>query len=331
MVQETITLRSGKVNEYLHLIDLHSYGTSRMLSAFLGEFDDCSILFDCGSSLDIKKLLKYCRKNNISLSSFKYLITSHHHFDHTGGMWLLYQKLKKHNPNVKILTNQMTKALLNDFEDHLLRGKRTYGDLVGKMRPIEEEAFKIIEPISSFSTNLAEIQIMDRFYTKNSELQLAIFPTPGHTPDHQSSVLINNNNIEFIFLGEAVGTLYHTTKLLTMPVSMPIYYNHEEYMNSIKMLKKIRATKAGFGHFGVVNGEDNIRDLILDHESFMKEFRNLIIKFYNEKPETKYIVNKIMPILIKRTDLTIEHNPVFKGIVLGIVYGMMIDLGYRKA
>jgi glyoxylase-like metal-dependent hydrolase (beta-lactamase superfamily II) len=331
MVQETITLRSGKVNEYLHLIDLHSYGTSRMLSAFLAEFDDCSILFDCGSSLDIKKLLKYCRKNNISLSSFKYLITSHHHFDHTGGMWLLYQKLKKYNPTVKILTNQMTKALLNDFEDHLLRGKRTYGDLVGEMRPIEEEAFRIIKLISSFSTNLTEFQIMDRFYTKNSEIQLAIFPTPGHTPDHQSSILINKNNIEFIFFGEAVGTLYHTTKLLTMPVSMPIYYSHEDYMNSIKILKKIRATKAGFGHFGVVNGEDNIRDLILEHESFMKEFRNLIIKFYNEKPETKYIVNKIMPILIKRTDLTIEDNPVFKGIVLGIVYGMMIDLGYRKA
>jgi len=38
----------------------------------------------------------------------------------------------------------------------------------------------------------------------------------------------------------------------------------------------------------------------------------------------------MMPMLITRTDLAIEDNPVFNGIALGIVYGMMMDLGYRK-
>ena len=67
MVQEAITLKSGKINDYLHLIDLHSYGTKRMLSVFLAEFDDCSIIFDCGSSLDIENL--FIPINNI-LSCF---------------------------------------------------------------------------------------------------------------------------------------------------------------------------------------------------------------------------------------------------------------------
>lgn len=62
----------------------------------------------------------------------------------------------------------------------------------------------------------------------------------------------------------------------------------------------------------------------------MKQFRRLIIKFYEEKPDTKYIVNKILPVLTERTDLTVNHNPVFNNIALGIVYGMMMDLGYRK-
>jgi hypothetical protein len=34
--------------------------------------------------------------------------------------------------------------------------------------------------------------------------------------------------------------------------------------------------------------------------------------------------------LIKRTDLSFEENSIFNGIALGIVYGMMMDLGYRK-
>ncbi|MFX1573600.1 MAG: MBL fold metallo-hydrolase [Promethearchaeota archaeon] len=104
-----ITLNSGKINEYLHHIDANAYRLSRMLSVFLAEFDDGAVLFDYGSSLDIKKILKYFKKNDIPLSSFKYLVTSHHHFDHIGGIWKLYEELKRYDPEVKILTNCITK------------------------------------------------------------------------------------------------------------------------------------------------------------------------------------------------------------------------------
>ncbi len=327
MVQELITTTSGKVSDYLHQIDVRAYGTTRMLSLYLGVFDDCSILFDCGSSLDVKKTLRYLKNHKIPLSSIKYLITSHHHFDHNGGLWKLYEEIKKHNQDVKIITNQQTKELLNNYESHLDRARRTYGNLVGDMKPIENKAFKIIEPNLIFN---ADFDIVDTFYKNGSEIKLVILKTPGHTPDHQSSMLIRNNIIEFLFFGEAVGTLYHTTKLVTMPVSMPVYYNHKDYMNSIENLKKLQPLIAGFGHFGIVNGEKNIKEILLEHESFMKKFRKLIIKFYEEKPDTKYIVNKIIPILTERTDLTADHNPVFNSIALGIVYGMMMDLGYRK-
>ena len=66
MVKELITLTSGRVNEYLYHIDAKAYGTKRMLSLFLGEFDDGSVLIDCGSSLDINRSLSYFKKNNIA-------------------------------------------------------------------------------------------------------------------------------------------------------------------------------------------------------------------------------------------------------------------------
>lgn len=225
MVQELITTTSGKVSDYLHHIDVRAYGTTRMLSIYLGEFDDCSILFDCGSSLDIKKIFRYFRHHQISLSSLKYLVTSHHHFDHNGGLWKLYEEIKKHNPDIKIITNQKTKELLNNYKSHLERAKRTYGNLIGDMKLIEEEAFEIIEP-NSYS-NPINFDVIETFNKNGSEIKLAILKTPGHTPDHQSPMLIRDNTIEFLFFGEAAGTLYHTTKLVTMPVSMPVYYNHK--------------------------------------------------------------------------------------------------------
>jgi len=330
MDKELITIKSGKINDYIHHIDLKAYGKARMLSVFLGEFDDCSILFDCGSSLEIKKCLRYFKKNRIPLSSFKYLITSHHHFDHNGGMWKLYEEIKNYSPDVKILTNFMTKTLLNDYEQHLNRGRSTYGDLVGEMRYIEEDAFKIIEPSINFNSNPKKLDIIESFISKESEIKLAILKTPGHTPDHQTPVLINSDSIDFIFFGEAVGTVYHDSKLLTMPTSMPIYYNHDDYMETLKNLKRLNPLTAGFGHFGVINGKNNVREILLEHESFMKKFKSLIIKYHNETPETKYIVKKIMPIFLSRTDLSVDQNPVFKSVALAIVYGMMISLGLRS-
>jgi len=327
MKKEVITLNSGKVNEYLHHIDMKSYGTTRMLSVFVGEFEEFSILLDSGSSLDVKKGLRYLKKNNIPLSSFKYLITSHHHFDHNGGMWKLYEEIKKFNPDVKILTNSLTKMLLNNYEHHLNRGRSTYGNFVGEMRSIKDRAFKIIKPSTCFNPN--QLEVIDTFNVNSSEVKLAILYTPGHTPDHQTPILIKDNLIDFIFLGEAAGTIYNNSKLLTMPTSMPIYYNHEEYMKTLKNLKLLNPLMAGFGHFGIVNGKNNVCEIILEHESFMRKFKELIIKYYNEKPETKYILERILPELIPRTDLPVESNPLFINITLGIVYGMMISLGFR--
>ncbi len=330
MVQDLITIETGKINEYLYHIDVKAYGTPRMLSIFVGQFDNCSVLIDCGSSLDTKKLIRFLKKLKIDLSSFKYLITTHHHFDHVGGLWQFYEILKDYNPEVKILTNQKTKELLNNYEEHLARGKRTYGNLIGSMNPIEENAFQIIEPSTNFNSEANELDFIDSFTINGSEVKLGILKTPGHTPDHQCPIFVKDNLIDFIQLGESVGTIYHASELITMPTSMPTYYNHEEYMTTLRNLKNLSPTKAGFSHFGVINGKKNVRKMLLEHEAFMKEFREAIIKFYSKKPETRYVLEQTMPMLIPRTDLSIEDNPVFKGIALGIVYGMMMDLGYRN-
>lgn len=326
-----ITLESGKITDYLHHVDLKTYGAPRMTSVYLGEFDDGSIILDCGSSNDINRLLRYMKNNKIDFSSIKYLTTSHCHFDHVGGMWKLYETLQGYNPDLKILTNQKTMDLLNDFETHLNRAKRTYGNLVGIMKPIKESAFEIIEPSINFSGNANNLDAIKKFTINGSEVKIGILKTAGHTHDSQSPIFIKDGSIEFIFLGEAAGTIYHSTKLVTMPTSMPIYFNYKSYMETLENLKKIFPLKAGYSHFGVVNGKNNVREILLEHINFMKEFRAKIIEFYEEKPETKYVVEKIMPILNPRSDMATENNPIFKGIALGIVYGMLMDLGYRES
>ena len=216
MKREAILIESGKINDYLHHVDLREFGAKRILSSFICEFDDDVIFLDCGTSLNIKTLLRYVKKSDtIDLSKVKYLIPSHHHFDHAGGMWLLYEKVKEFNPDVKILTNETTKELLNNYSIHLARAKRTFGNAIGKMKKIEESAFEIINPTENFSNILNSFKIFDIFQKDGSEIKMAILKTPGHTPDHQCPLFIKDGKIDFIFLGEAAGTLFHSTQLLS--------------------------------------------------------------------------------------------------------------------
>jgi len=329
MVQELITVRSGKINDYIHHIDLHEFGMRRILSSYIGEFDNTSVVLDSGSSIEVKRIWRYANKNKIPLSSFKYLIPTHHHFDHAGGMWKLHEKIKEYNPEVKILTNTLTKDLLNDSEYHIGRARRTYDDFVGEMRPINEKAFKIIEPTENFTEDLNSFDIVDTFTDKGSEVKLAVIKTPGHTYDHQCSVFIKDGEIDFIHLGEAIGTIYHSTELLSMPTSMPVYFNYKNYMETLDKLKKLDPIKVGFGHFGVINGKENVHKFVEEHESSMKEFRSLVIKYYKEKPETKHVFKKLIPYFIKKTDISGEDGLALQNIILGVVYGMMMDLKYR--
>jgi glyoxylase-like metal-dependent hydrolase (beta-lactamase superfamily II) len=327
MVQELITTDSGKINEYLHHIDLKQFAARRLLSGYLAEFDDGIIIMDTGSSNEVKHCLRYLKRNNLSLSSVKYLITSHHHFDHNGGMWKLYGEIKKNNLNVKILTSKQTMDFLNNSEEHLKRAKRGFPpNMVGEMRPIEESGFKLIETSTPNS-----IKILDTFHTNHSKIDLAILKTPGHTPDHQSAVFIKDGVIDFIFFGEAVGTLYHSSELITLPVSAPIHYNFKDDMETTENLKRLEIHKAGFSHFGIVNGGENVKKILLDHESFMKDFRAKIIKYHDEKDDTRYICEKITPILLSRSDMFNAEHLVLDNMILQAVYGVMMDLGFRKS
>ncbi|MHA1292148.1 MAG: MBL fold metallo-hydrolase [Promethearchaeota archaeon] len=331
MVQGIIVTKQGKINDFIHLIDLHEFGMARVLACFIAEFDEDICILDCGSSLEVNRILRYLKKMNLSLSRVKYLITSHHHFDHTGGMWKLYNSVKKYNSNVKILTNEKTKMLLNDFEYHLSRAARTYGAFVGKMKQIENSAFKIIEPSNKFLNNPNSLEYIDEFNLNGEKIKLCILKTPGHTPDHQCPLFIKNNEIEFIYLGEAAGTIYHSTKLITMPTSMPIYFNYELFMKSLQNLKKLKTPlKIGYTHYGVISGKENIRYILQEQETFMREFKQKVIELYEEKPETQYVFKKLIPFFIERSDLNEGNSLALEKIVLGVVYGMLLNLGFRE-
>ncbi|MHA2055276.1 MAG: MBL fold metallo-hydrolase [Candidatus Hodarchaeales archaeon] len=311
---------SGRITSNIHHIDLFQYNAPEISSAFLIKTSEAVCIIDCGTSEDVSQVLKYVKKDlGGSLSQVQYLIPSHHHFDHFGGGWKLWEEVAKRNPDVKILTSELTKEVLQHPETHMQRAKRTFGEFIGEMKPLPDKAFEIVKPNTS-------IYLEGLF----EEMNFHLLETPGHTLDHISPILSNHDEALFMFVGESAGTLFHSSKLVTLGTSMPPDFNYSKYIESLKKTIMLNPSIIGFGHFGVIYGREESSFILRDNLNFSSIFRDFVKEKFSERNETKYVVDEFIELeLGKRVDSDHANNPFFRKVVLALVYGQLVDLGLR--
>jgi glyoxylase-like metal-dependent hydrolase (beta-lactamase superfamily II) len=251
----------------------------------------------------------------------QYLVPTHYHFDHFGGGWSLWNQLKEYNPEVKILTTSATKKQLQNPELHMKRAYRTFGQSIGIMRAIPDEAFEIVRPND-------EVSLLG--FTDSQSFSLV--PSAGHSDDHVCPTFFNNQKTEFLFAGEAAGTRMHSENLHTLGTSMPPEFSYQTYIESLERLISLNPLNIGLGHFGVVKGLENTLNLLRDNLIFTHRFRSFVKDKYEEKNETRWIVKQFMEHELKDRVNTSKIDMQFlTRIIVALVYGQLIDLGFRDA
>lgn len=311
-----ILSKSGEIRPGLHLVDLKMFGMPRFGTGFVFSRAGTTCIIDVGTSREVFSVLRYCREASIPLTGPVRLIPSHHHFDHAGGMWRLYQRVRKKTADVKIVTTPGTRALLQDFTAPLERARSTFGDLVGKMKPIPEEAFQLVDPDVAVAI-------------PGTDITVTLVGTPGHTPDHVSPTIhAAAGEPIFSFFGEACGTLYNTHAVKTLATSMPPNYDGEAYRQSLAKLRALEVPLMGFCHFGAIKGAAAVAALLDEHAAFMAEFTERVLARYAERPRTRHVVEGLLPWFASRTDYPEDHQ-LFRNMSFALVYGLMQDLGLR--
>ncbi|MHA1731094.1 MAG: MBL fold metallo-hydrolase [Promethearchaeota archaeon] len=322
-----ILSRGGEVEPGLHLVDLHMFGAPQFGTAFVFVTDAATVIVDTGTSNEVFTMLKYLREHRVPVGGDRevLLVPSHHHFDHAGGMWRLYSKIRKKTSRVRVVTIEETMGLLQEPGEHLARARSTFGQFVGRMEPLPGEAYDLVAPGE-------RVEIPG-----GSGYALELVPAPGHTPDHVCPTIYGPGGMGtpvFSFFGEACGTLYNTREVLTLATSMPPLFEWEPYMETLGRLKQLHAPTVGFCHFGGISGASAVADLIREHEGFMLEFRRRVEEAYGEKPETRHVVGKIHPWFGSRTSFdasSVDNSflKLFENMSLALVYGMLKSLGLR--
>ena len=189
------------------------------------------------------------------------------------------------------------------------------------MEPLPDEAFTIVE--------------FDDFlpveFSRGERVQL--LHAPGHTPDHCSPSVVLNGRTIFTFAGEALGTIYTNSKILTTPTSMPPNFRYDDYVASMLKLREMKPELIGFCHFGILSGDD-IDFVFNEHLEFMYQFRSGIIEAFNENPSTEHVLARTAYLWKDRIDSEfagIKGSDAFFGnLRLALTYGVMVDLGFRK-
>ncbi|MFX1450651.1 MAG: MBL fold metallo-hydrolase, partial [Promethearchaeota archaeon] len=146
----------------------------KFVCSYLFKLGDKNILFDAGLDLGnwSKSFFALLKNTGISIKEIDYCIVSHHHVDHIG----LLTKLKRQNPKIQILMNEITNQILKKEND------------VKNYKEIEDEAKKLIKKMIEFGLRENDGKKMIRWFTMWPRLR------KYHEPD---KLLHDNDEISF--------------------------------------------------------------------------------------------------------------------------------------
>ncbi len=309
----------GQITKNVYLVDTKQFSREQQTSVFIYWDGNVCLLMDVGTSNDIDMLFMNLDTIGIPIDKVIGIVVTHYHFDHAGGVPELWKKISKQNPDFKIYTPKDTYHKLQDAESHINGAKTTYGDKVGSICRLPENAYSLVEKDVFLPIKLAD------------GYRLKLIAAPGHTDDHCAPTLFENDAPVFCFAGESCGALCRRSTPVFMPTSMPPMFHFEKYMESCRKIVSLAPDVLGFCHFGVIVGKKEIANSLAQHQKDMVRFRDTVIRAYAEQPDTRYVVKQVLKFFEQQGKLGCnESEPNSPNVIFAVTFGMMIDLGYRK-
>lgn len=231
-------------------IDLMEGGPGRS-AGYLIKGESSYALIETGSSLSVPYILEALEELSVSPEQIKYVIVTHIHLDHSGGVGTLLP----HVPSATVVVHPRGARHLID-PSRLIEGARAvYGarleSYFGDILPVPEERVLIREDGETIDLGGGRI--------------FTFYDTPGHAKHHFS---IYDPVSEGIFVGDTVGIRYDPTYtgwdfVPIFPSTSPTDFDRDAVFASCAKLEALSPKRLYHTHFGMTEpateGFDRIR------------------------------------------------------------------------
>ncbi|MFJ7677557.1 MBL fold metallo-hydrolase [Peribacillus sp. NPDC097206] len=219
------------------LIDGFDLGRENRTGTYVMADRDITLV-ETSASPSIPHVLKGLQALGIALEDITYIILTHIHLDHAGGVGLFLQ----HCPNAKVVVHPKGARHLEDPTRLVAGAKEVYGadfdKLFNPILPVPHE--KII-----IKGNKESLETSDN-------CTLTFYDTPGHANHHLS---IYDSVSKGMFSGDTVGVYYRELEPdgieLYLPSTSPNQFNPIAMLAAADLYESLDVNRIYFGHYGV--------------------------------------------------------------------------------
>ncbi|MDM8537337.1 MBL fold metallo-hydrolase [Desulfobacterales bacterium HSG17] len=204
--------------------------SSEDAAIYLINFNGHAALVDAGCGYSVGKLLKNIRACGVKPPQVEYMLTTHCHFDHTGGV----NELKKHF-KFKTAAHELDAPFL-ESGDNVVTAASWYGSVI---KPFNIDI--------KFSGDRQTIELGNR--------KIDAIHIPGHSPG-SLAYLTESEGKRVIFAQDVHG-----------PLADSLLSDEIRYKQSLELLAGLEADILCEGHYGIYKGRQEIKKFI---ESFIQ-------------------------------------------------------------
>jgi glyoxylase-like metal-dependent hydrolase (beta-lactamase superfamily II) len=245
MAEQTITSN-------IKFLPLHAdiSGYERFFGSYL-LYGDKYALVDVGPAAVLPSLLSALTEQEIEPDEIDYIILTHIHMDHSGGVGAAVREMK----NAKVVAHERARFHLKDPTRLWNASLKVLGDLAlqyGAIEPVPED--RIVDAADEMDLDLG------------SGLQVEMHLTPGHAY-HHLSIFDSANRV--LIVGEAAGVCVNGA----LRPSTPPPFEFEETLASIDRLIALEPGTICYAHLGCYH---NAVELLKQARRQLVEWREIV-------------------------------------------------------
>jgi len=246
----------SNVAENIYMIDDQLYSIPKYGSVYLIN-EERKALIDSGPTTSANSVLNGIKAAGVSPEDIDYIIVTHIHLDHSGGVGVLL----RHMPQAQVVVHYKGAR-------HLVNPAKLISSMIADQGEEAMIRYGEVVPIES-----SRVQAMyDGDTIKLSDRQVLKFiDAPGHA-SHELCIYESRNN--GIFTGDAAGVFIPDGE-----ISVPSpNHDPEQYINTLRRLMELNATTVYFAHFGISNKVQRVLQLAIDRLQIWNEIVKKAIK-----------------------------------------------------